>query len=70
MFIKSLRIRKTTTDEIIREVLFHKGANLIVDTEDSESHNRVGKTTFLKLLISQWAPRTGSSFTQTPTRAR
>lgn len=50
MFIKSLRIRKTTTDEIVREVLFHKGANLIVDTEDSESHNRVGKTTFLKLI--------------------
>ena len=50
MFIKSLRIRKTATDEIVREVLFHKGANLIVDTEDSESHNRVGKTTFLKLI--------------------
>lgn len=50
MFIKSLRIRKTTTNEIVREVLFHKGANLIVDTEDSESHNRVGKTTFLKLI--------------------
>ncbi len=50
MFIKSLRIRKTTTDEIVREVFFHKGANLVVDTEDSKSHNRVGKTTFLKLI--------------------
>ncbi|OUN88443.1 hypothetical protein B5G02_06595 [[Collinsella] massiliensis] len=34
----------------MREVSFHKGANFVVDTEDSKRHNKVGKTTFLKLI--------------------
>lgn len=50
MFIKSLRIRNTTTDVVMREVSFHKGANFVVDTENSSRHNKVGKTTFLKLI--------------------
>ena len=50
MFIKSLRIRNTTTNMVMREVSFHKGANFIVDTENSSRHNKVGKTTFLKLI--------------------
>lgn len=50
MFIKSLRIRNTVTDVVMREVSFHKGANFVVDTEGSTKHNKVGKTTFLKLI--------------------
>lgn len=50
MFIKSLRIRNTVTNTVMREVPFHKGANFVVDTEDSSRHNKVGKTTFLKLI--------------------
>ena len=34
----------------MREVVFHKGANLIVDAYESDRHNKVGKTTFLKLI--------------------
>lgn len=50
MFIKSLQIVDTLHNEILRNVNFHTGANFIVDTEDSESHNKVGKTTFLRLI--------------------
>ncbi|MEW6926005.1 DUF2326 domain-containing protein [Trueperella pyogenes] len=50
MFIKSLRIRNTMTNVVMREVSFHKGANFVVDAEDSNRHNKVGKTTFLKLI--------------------
>ena len=50
MFIKSLRIRNTTANVVMREVSFHKGANFVVDTENSSRHNKVGKTTFLKLI--------------------
>lgn len=50
MFIKSLRICNTVTGAIMRETSFHKGVNLIVDTESSSRHNKVGKTTFLKLI--------------------
>ena len=34
----------------MREIVFHKGANLIVDAFESDRHNKVGKTTFLKLI--------------------
>ncbi len=50
MFLKSLTI--STPFEIIREITFHKGINLIVD-ESKEGHitgNNVGKTTVLKLI--------------------
>jgi len=47
MFLKSLTIHNDTT--LIREILFHKGINLIVDETKSkdktESGNSVGKTT-------------------------
>lgn len=50
MFIESLRIRNTVTNVIMREVIFHQGANFVVDAEQSSRHNKVGKTTFLKLI--------------------
>ncbi|STD59302.1 hypothetical protein [Empedobacter falsenii] len=52
MFLKSLVIRND--EEIIREIPFHKGINLIVDETPSpnktESGNGVGKTTVLRLI--------------------
>lgn len=50
MFIGSVRLRNSTTGCVMREVVFHKGANLIVDAVESDRHNKVGKTTFLKLI--------------------
>lgn len=50
MYIKNLIIQNTITDEIIRNVAFRQGANFIVDTSDSAKHNKVGKTTFLRLI--------------------
>ncbi|MDR2833282.1 MAG: hypothetical protein LBV67_06180, partial [Streptococcaceae bacterium] len=50
MFIRRLKILNTVTDTIIRDVPFHLGANFVVDLEDSSKHNKVGKTTFLKLI--------------------
>ncbi len=50
MFIKLLRIIDTLHNKTLRNVNFHAGANFIVDTEDSEAHNKVGKTTFLRLI--------------------
>ncbi len=52
MFLKSLTIHND--DVLIREILFHKGINLIVDETKSkdktESGNSVGKTTVLRLI--------------------
>lgn len=50
MFIGSVRLRNSTNGRVMREIVFHKGANLIVDAFDSDRHNKVGKTTFLKLI--------------------
>lgn len=50
MFIGSVRLRNSMTGCVMREVVFHKGANLISDTFESDRHNKVGKTTFLKLI--------------------
>lgn len=50
MFIGSIRLRNSITGRVMREVVFHQGANLIVDAFDSDRHNKVGKTTFLKLI--------------------
>lgn len=50
MFIESLRILDTSTNTVMRNVTFHKGTNFVVDSEVSERHNKVGKTTFLKLI--------------------
>lgn len=50
MYIKNLRLISEKEKNIIRNVNFHVGTNFIVDEEYSESHNHVGKTTFLKLI--------------------
>ena len=52
MFLKNLVIKKG--DEIIRNILFHKGANLIIDetpeNNKQQTGNNVGKTTVLRLI--------------------
>lgn len=53
MFLDSLIVKNG--DEIIREVPFHKGVNLIVDytapnSKKTDSGNSVGKTTVLRLI--------------------
>lgn len=49
MFIKKIVISSPT--EVIREIPFHKGINLIVDESDGQiTGNSVGKTTVLKLV--------------------
>lgn len=56
MFLKLLKIE--TEDEVLRELHFHKGINLIVDdtptstdnTNQLKTGNNVGKTTVLKLI--------------------
>lgn len=51
MFLKSLLI--STPTKVIREILFHKGLNLIVDetpSGDTLTGNNVGKTTVLRLI--------------------
>lgn len=52
MFLKSLVIKKEK--HVIREILFHKGLNLIIDETHrdhlQESGNNVGKTTVLRLI--------------------
>jgi uncharacterized protein YydD (DUF2326 family) len=52
MFLKSLTIHNENA--LIREILFHKGINLIVDETKSkdktESGNSVGKTTVIRLI--------------------
>lgn len=51
MFLKSLLISTPTKE--IREILFHKGLNLIVDetpSGDTRTGNNVGKTTVLRLI--------------------
>ncbi len=55
MFIKSLKI--TSGDRVIRNLVFHKGLNLIVDntptienSNNVKTGNNVGKTTVLKLI--------------------
>ena len=50
MFIKSLSIISKNTDDVLRQIDFRNGMNFIVDSEKSEKHNKVGKTTCLKLL--------------------
>lgn len=49
MFLKTLSI--TSGSNVIREIEFHKGLNLIVDESEHEiTGNSVGKTTVLKLV--------------------
>lgn len=52
MFLKTLKI--SNENEVLREIKFHKGINLIVDetpnTDEQKTGNNVGKTTVLKLV--------------------
>lgn len=52
MFLKSLKIENVSG--VIRDIIFHKGLNLIIDETKSanaqETGNNVGKTTVLKLI--------------------
>lgn len=52
MFLKSLKIENDT--QVIRDIPFHKGLNLIIDNTSTdnlqESGNNVGKTTVLRLI--------------------
>ncbi|MBB1070578.1 DUF2326 domain-containing protein [Limosilactobacillus sp. RRLNB_1_1] len=50
MYIKNLRLINEKKDSVIRDVEFHSGVNFIVDANNSKKHNKVGKTTFLKLI--------------------
>ncbi|UUA87207.1 DUF2326 domain-containing protein [Corynebacterium pseudogenitalium] len=50
MYIKTFRIIATDNDTDIRTVAFRQGINLVVDNEQSDKHNKVGKTTFLRCL--------------------
>ncbi|MFU2206271.1 hypothetical protein [Streptococcus pluranimalium] len=50
MFIKELSIISKNSDEVLRRIEFRKGVNFIADTEESDKHNSVGKTTCLKLI--------------------
>lgn len=50
MFIRTLRIFSEKSSSYLRTVDFHPGANFIVDDDDSSRRNKVGKTTFLRLI--------------------
>jgi len=50
MYISKLRIINEFDGYVLQDINFHSGTNLIVDTENSERHNKVGKTTFLKIV--------------------
>ncbi|WP_322906677.1 DUF2326 domain-containing protein [Paenibacillus campi] len=54
MYLKSLTISSHSEAEVIRELKFHLGANLIVDEtigkNDIETGNNIGKTTVLALI--------------------
>ncbi|MFR0614652.1 DUF2326 domain-containing protein [Lactobacillus porci] len=49
MYLKTLQLVKKN-GQVIRHVDFHSGVNFVVDEEASDTHNHVGKTTFLKLI--------------------
>ncbi len=48
MLIKSLKLANGSST--IRKIDFKSGPNFVIDAEDSANHNKVGKTTFLKLI--------------------
>ena len=50
MLLKTLKIINTIDMSIIRTVHFKNGVNFIIDKSDSSQHNKVGKTTFLRLI--------------------
>ncbi|KRL11905.1 hypothetical protein [Schleiferilactobacillus perolens] len=50
MYIKNLKIINFSDKYVLQNIDFHDGVNFVVDTESSGKHNKVGKTTFLKLI--------------------
>lgn len=68
MYIKSMSLVRGTDNAIIRHVDFHLGTNFVIDAEDSSKHNKVGKTTFLKLIDIAMGPLTERIFTSIPRR--
>lgn len=48
VFIKCLSIISKNTDVVLRKIEFKNGINFIVDSEKSDKHNKVGKTTGFK----------------------
>ena len=50
MYIDNLQLIERKENKVIREVKFKKGVNFIVDAGSSKNHNKVGKTTFLRLI--------------------
>lgn len=50
MLIREIRIINARDNKVLRTIPFHLGANFVVDLELSARHNKVGKTTFLKLI--------------------
>lgn len=50
MFIKELKLVFSENDNLIKRIKFHPGVNFVIDTESSEIHNKVGKTTLLRLI--------------------
>ncbi|WP_270219106.1 DUF2326 domain-containing protein [Lactococcus garvieae] len=51
MYIKTLKIKNTVDDILVRPAIeFHEGVNLIIDSQNGEKHNKVGKTTLLRLV--------------------
>ncbi len=54
MFLKNLTIKSQAQGQVIQEITFHKGINLIIDetssTHRQETGNSVGKTTVLRLI--------------------
>lgn len=51
MYIKSLEIKNSLDGTLLRPTIeFHKGVNFIVDSQNGTKHNKVGKTTLLRLI--------------------
>ncbi|WP_461635051.1 DUF2326 domain-containing protein [Glutamicibacter soli] len=50
MQLINLRVYERETLKTVKTVSFNSGANFVVDDSGSERHNKVGKTTFLRLI--------------------
>lgn len=50
MHLHSLRVFERETLKTVKTVTFNMGANFVVDDSVSRRHNKVGKTTFLRLI--------------------
>lgn len=50
MFLRNLKLINQVDNYILQDCDFHLGVNFVVDADSSKKHNKVGKTTFLKLI--------------------